>query len=115
MEKLARTADTQDSASRGKGSLTRRGFLGATMSGGAALIGGSLAAFGHAELAGATSNDAWVEKSILELHALMACGRLTSRQLTLGYLHRIADLNPLLHAVIETNPEALGDRGQAGR
>ena len=38
----------------------------------------------------------------------MASGALTSRELTKGYLERIHDLNPLLHAVIETNPQAVG-------
>jgi amidase len=36
----------------------------------------------------------------------MASGQLTSRELTQGYLGRIASLNPLLGAVIETNPNA---------
>ena len=36
----------------------------------------------------------------------MASGALTSRELTQGYLKRIADLNGLLRAVIETNPNA---------
>nr|CAE04396.2 OSJNBb0006L01.8 [Oryza sativa Japonica Group] len=34
-------------------------------------------------------------------------GSLTSRQLVFFYLDRIARLNPLLHAVIEVNPDAL--------
>jgi amidase len=38
---------------------------------------------------------------------MMSSGALTSRELTLGYLKRIDDLNPLLHAVIETNPNAV--------
>jgi len=37
----------------------------------------------------------------------MQTGQLTSRALTQGYLARIASLNPLLHAVIETNPQAV--------
>jgi amidase len=37
----------------------------------------------------------------------MASGQLTSRDLTLRYLQRIAELNPLLGAVIQTNPEAV--------
>ena len=37
----------------------------------------------------------------------MANGQLTSRELTLGYLQRIAGLNPLLRAVLETNPAAV--------
>jgi len=47
-----------------------------------------------------------VEKSIAELQTLMAAGELTSRDLTQGYLRRIRDLNGLLHAVIEVNPQA---------
>jgi amidase len=37
----------------------------------------------------------------------MATRRLTSNELTEAYLRRIERLDPLLHAVIETNPEAL--------
>ena len=37
----------------------------------------------------------------------MASGALTSRALTQGYINRIAALNPLLHAVIEVNPNAV--------
>jgi amidase len=36
----------------------------------------------------------------------MRRGKLTSRELTEGYLDRIRRLNPTLHAVIEVNPEA---------
>jgi amidase len=49
----------------------------------------------------------WIDATIPELQALMASGQLSSRQLTNQYLKRIAELNPLLHAVIETNPDAL--------
>ncbi len=48
-----------------------------------------------------------MEATIPDLQALMASGALTSRQLTSAYLKRIARLNPLLAAVIETNPAAL--------
>src|SRR5438309_2020803 len=37
----------------------------------------------------------------------MTNGQLTSRDLVLGYLDRIQQLNPTLHAVIETNPYAV--------
>ncbi|XP_052153609.1 probable amidase At4g34880 [Oryza glaberrima] len=40
-------------------------------------------------------------------------GSLTSRQLVLFYLDRIARLNPLLHAVIEVNPDALAQAARA--
>jgi amidase len=77
------------------------------MGGGAALLGGSASILAQPSSALAATHDVWLERSIPELHALMARRRLTSRELTRGYLKRIADLNPLLHAVIETNPEAL--------
>jgi amidase len=48
----------------------------------------------------------WFEASIPELEALMASSRLSSRELTDAYLARIGRLDPLLHAVIETNPDA---------
>src|SRR6476660_8354150 len=48
----------------------------------------------------------WFEASIDELQALMADRRLSSAELTAAYLRRIERLNPVLHAVIETNPDA---------
>src|SRR5260370_690767 len=41
------------------------------------------------------------------ISSALASGALTSRELTLAYLQRIDRLNPLLNAVIETNPNAL--------
>ena len=49
----------------------------------------------------------WIEANIPQLLALMASGQLSSRELTLGYLDRIHDLNPALGAVLETNPTAV--------
>lgn len=49
----------------------------------------------------------WHEASITELQAAMAVGATTSRELTQVHLTRIAQLNPLLNAVIESNPQAL--------
>jgi amidase len=89
--------------------MTRRKFLGATAASSAALLSGGLSSFLHSS-AGAstlTGDPVWVEATIPELQGLMASGFLSSRQLTLGYLRRIADHNPLLGAVIETNPDAL--------
>jgi amidase len=45
--------------------------------------------------------------TVLDLQSAMNRHRLTSTQLTLFYLNRIRQLNPLLHAVIETNPDAV--------
>lgn len=50
------------------------------------------------------------EVTIAELQAGMASGRWTARSITQAYLERIAQLDrtgPSLHAVIETNPDAL--------
>jgi amidase len=50
------------------------------------------------------------EKSIGDLQSMMSSGKMSSRQITQAYLTRIEQLNkrgPALHAVIETNPDAL--------
>jgi amidase len=47
--------------------------------------------------------------TVLDLQREMDRGRLSSVALTAFYLGRIRDLNPRLHAVIETNPAALGE------
>src|SRR5438874_9507847 len=50
------------------------------------------------------------EKTIADLQKMMSGGQMSSRQITLRYLARIEQLNkrgPALHAVIETNPDAL--------
>jgi amidase len=50
------------------------------------------------------------ETTITDLQSRMRAGTLTSRELTLAYLRRIADLDksgPRLNAVIELNPDAL--------
>jgi amidase len=50
------------------------------------------------------------ERSIAELSAMLARGEITSRALTQQYLDRIAEMDhsgPSLHAIIETNPDAL--------
>src|SRR3954469_5986822 len=94
--------------------LSRRRFLAATAAGGAATLLGGPAALAarpsrsFVRAARADTGAIWFEKSIPELQALMRSGHLTSRELTKAYLHRIAALNPTLHAVIETNPQAVG-------
>jgi len=93
-----------------KASITRRRFLGTTAAGSAALMTG-----GFASILSATprlADDVFLEATNPELQALMASGQLTSRELTQGYLKRIAALNPLLHSVIETNPNAVAIAAQ---
>src|SRR5207245_5949830 len=86
--------------------ITRRSFLGTTAAGSAALMTGGLATlFKETALAG--SSFPFVEATIPQLQAAMTNGQLTSRDLVLGYLKRIQQLNPTLHAVIETNPNAV--------
>src|SRR6516225_895215 len=86
--------------------ITRRSFLGTAAAGGAVLLTGGLASSFKAT-ASPADTFAWSEATIPQLQAAMASGHLTSRELTLAYLGRIDDLNPLLHAVIETNPNAV--------
>ena len=50
-----------------------------------------------------------LEVSLGELAAKMAAGELSSRTIAEAYLGRIEALDPSLHAVIETNPDAVGD------
>ncbi len=85
--------------------VTRRRFLGTTLASGGALLAGGLPSL----LRGAAFRDdlALGEATIPELQTLLASGQLSSAGLTRKYLQRIGTLNPLLHAVIETNPDAL--------
>jgi amidase len=47
------------------------------------------------------------ELTLAQLQEGLASGRWTARSLTQAYLARIAELEPTLQAVIETNPDAL--------
>jgi amidase len=85
--------------------MTRRRFLGSTVAGGAALMTGGLTLLNKS--AGARTGFPFVEASIMQLQAAMAAGQLNARELVQGYLERIQQLNPTLHAVIETNPNAI--------
>ncbi len=49
----------------------------------------------------------WFEASIRSLQDLMTRGELSSHQLTGAYLARAQALDPTLHAILETNPDAL--------
>jgi amidase len=105
--------------------ITRRRFMAATAASGAALLVGrfgelqGLASAGAAAAHAPTAYDdaPWIEATFRDLQRLMARGDLSSRQLTRAYLNRIERFNPLLHAVIETNPDALAiaDRRDAER
>jgi len=92
--------------------LSRRSLLAGAAGGAAALAAGGLTGFGASLVRAApphapgVQEAIWFEKSIPELQTLMRRGRLSSRELTRGYLSQIAALNPTLGAVIETNPRA---------
>lgn len=93
----------------GHGGVTRRAFVGTTLAGGAALLTGGITSLLHTSSAAAAAlgEDPIIEATIPQLQAMMASGELTSRGLVQDYLNRITQLNPLLGAVIETNPDAL--------
>src|ERR1043166_9085341 len=86
--------------------ITRRKFLGTTALSSAALLSGGITSFlRHSAFAGGSFD--FVEKSIPELQAAMTAGELSSSELTHGYIRRIQSLNPLIHSVIELNPNAI--------
>src|SRR5437762_9176220 len=86
-------------------SITRRKFLGTTALSSAALLSGGLTSLLR-QSASATGGFDFIEATIPQLQAAMASGQLTSKQLTLDYIGRVQSLNPLLHSVIELNPDA---------
>ena len=89
-------------------SITRRKFIGTTAVGSAALLTGGLASLPSLLAETTRSRDeSFIEATIPQLQALMASGQLSSKDLVKGYLRRIQSQNPLLHAVIETNPNAI--------
>lgn len=59
-----------------------------------------------ADLGRRSDDRPWFDASVPELQSLMASGEISSRRLTAIYLRRIERLNPLLGAVIQTNPSA---------
>jgi amidase len=90
------------------GGISRRNFIGATLVGSAALLTGGVTSLLSSRSAAANINeDLFLEASIPQLQRLFDSGLLSSRQLTLAYLRRIRQLNPLLGAFIETNPQAV--------
>ena len=89
--------------------MDRRTFLSAGLAGGAAMLAGGLGSVAHGFDQNVDLDDRlWIDASITQLQRRMDSGRLTSRDLTRAYLQRIASLNGLLGAVIQTNPEAIG-------
>jgi amidase len=91
--------------------LSRRTFIELGAAGAVVVAAGGVGAAGSALASGPGSdkhrNDDFVEKDLVELQRLMRRGKLSSRELTEGYLDRIKRLNPTLNAIIETNPEAV--------
>jgi amidase len=85
--------------------ITRRNFIGTTAVGSAAVLTGGLASLLRAP--SLLADESFIEATIPQLQALMASGQLSSKDLVKGYLDRIHSLNPLLHSVIETNPNAV--------
>ena len=59
-----------------------------------------------------TMNQDVVGLTIAQASILMAQGELTAVQLTQAYLDRIAIIDPLLHSLLETNPDALTIAGE---
>lgn len=100
-----KSSQSNELASISNRRISRRDFLGTTAAGGAALLTGGLASL-LKESARAGTAFPFVEASIMQLQAAMAAGQLSARDLVQGYLNRIQQLNPTLHAVIETNPNA---------
>ncbi len=98
--------------------LSRRSFLAATALGGAAVASGGAVSIVEAHRRGHGGSDEdqpWFEASVPELQRLMRHGRLTSVELTAAYLNRIKTLNPQLHAVIETNGDAIDTAARRDR
>ena len=86
--------------------FSRRTFLTTAAVGGASIVAGGLRPVGAALRSSGGTDRPWLEATVPELQALMESGELSSRQLTAAYLRRIDRFNPLLGAVIETDPRA---------
>lgn len=97
---------------RTSSNLDRRTFLRSAAAGAALLYTGSRQPGWAASVSLPSDNAPWIEATIPQLQSMMASGALTSKDLTLGYIQRIKGLNPLLFAVIETNPNAVAIAAQ---
>jgi len=94
--------------------ITRRRFVSGGLATGAAVMGGAVSPLSRL-VAAPPQQPSFLEATIPQLQALMNSGRLTSRELTGAYLNRMAALNPLLGAVIDTNPNAIAIAVQRDR
>ena len=90
--------------------LTRRTFIELGATGVVVVAAGGFSATPSAAASRSEGDkrhdESFVEMDVMELQRLMRRGKLSSRELTEGYLDRIMRLNPTLNAIIETNPEA---------
>ena len=91
--------------------IDRREFLQMSALTGASILIGSRTAFGN------PSGVNLEEATVASLQAAMASRSATSRQITEGYLARIAEFDKKLNSIIELNPDALAiaDRCEADR
>jgi amidase len=94
------------------GGVSRRTFLTRSALAVAGSATGAISGFPGRVLATAGGREAddsasWFEAGIPRLQQLMQSRELSSRELTLAYMRRIDALNPLIHAVIEVNPNAV--------
>lgn len=94
--------------------ISRRSFVGLVAAGGAGLAFGARPAQVSARSSAAgdrrrrhPDDEPFVEATIPELLRLMHHGHMSCTDLTAAYLDRIDRFNPLLHAVIEVNPDAM--------
>src|SRR5215470_933236 len=100
----SRTVDREHSNEAPR--VARREFIRLALTGGAGLLTGGVGALVPRSLLAASPTD-WIEATIPQLQSLFQSGALTSEELTRGYLSRITQLNPVLAALIETNPDAI--------
>ncbi len=97
--------------------MKRRDFIHNSLSGSALLAGGSLLPACSTESTTNTEEETkddppvaafeLAEKTVAELQTAMEKGSLTARSIVELYLQQIEAVNPLIHAVIAVNPEAL--------
>jgi amidase len=92
-------------------SFVRAGALGALALGNAeqlwAQVSGAPVPASATPPARAATSSEFESSTIADLSAAMAAGKLTSRALCEAYVNRIRAMDGDLHAVLETNPEAL--------